>query len=363
MKKTLLFSLIILTLSCNSKKEENNKNNYLIKLNQDSLALTNDTDSINVNLKDFREYSFPNRFSISFPNNWNVKEIEPNKQNQLHGFTILAEYGSRNISISEISRMFRNRNNMNSIFEIDFNDFIKPIPDLFDNYKLVYSVKTKLCNYDAYKLKISYDTKSIIDGSKINSYNIFYDILEPNSKNIYSICYTSTEPSNDDFETTFHYIVKTFKLLNSAVNNNSQSVNNHSQPVNKVTSISESKTENISYLSFVHLVKSNYKDIDSYLITRKWEIIQDDRKNGKGVVFFKQDGNYFEKIVYYRAAIIYSTNKSQFFSIVSDIKNNCDFFKSTIDDEDGTENNLYQNDICRFRYNVSRKEIMLSAQN
>lgn len=355
MRKTLLFSLVILTLSCNTKKEGQEKDN-LITLNQDSLALTDDNESIKVDSNDFLEYNYPNRFSICFPKNWNVKEIEPNNENQLHGFTIMAEYGSRNISVSEISRMFSNRNKLNSIFEIDFNDFIKPIPDLFENYKLVYSMKTKLCNYDAYKIKISYDTKSIIDGSQINSYNIFYDILEPNSKNIYSICYTSTEPYEDDFESTFHYIVKTFKLLNSAVNKNSK-------PVNKVTSISETKAENISYLTLVHFVKSNYRNMDSYLISRSWKIIQDDRKMGKGVVFFKEDGNDFEKIVFYKSTIIYSTNKSQFTSIVNDIKTNCNFFKSYIDDEDGTENNLYQNDICRFRYNISRKEIMLSAQN
>jgi hypothetical protein len=110
MRKTLLFSLVILTLSCNTKKEGQEKDN-LITLNQDSLALTNDNDSIKVNSNDFLEYNYPNRFSICFPKNWNVKEIEPNNENQLHGFTIMAEYGSRNISISEISRMFSNRNN------------------------------------------------------------------------------------------------------------------------------------------------------------------------------------------------------------------------------------------------------------
>ena len=104
--------------------------------------------------------------------------------------------------------MLSNRNNMNSIFEIQCDEFIKPIPDFFKNYKLLYSEETKLCTFDAYKLKISYDTQSIIDSSTNNSYNIIYALLEPDSKNIYSICYNSTDPSNDSFETTFHSIVK-----------------------------------------------------------------------------------------------------------------------------------------------------------
>ena len=73
MKNTLLFSLLILTLSCNTKK-----NNDLIKSNDDSLASTNDNDSIKVNSNDFREYVYPNRFSICFPKTWNIKEVEPN---------------------------------------------------------------------------------------------------------------------------------------------------------------------------------------------------------------------------------------------------------------------------------------------
>ena len=93
-----------------------------------------------------------------------------------------------------------------------------------------------------------------------------------------------------------------------------------------------------------------------------WEIIQDERNVGNGVVYLKQKGNLYERIIFRRASLIYTTNRSVFESIVEDIKNYCNFFKSYTG-EDGTVTYLYQNDICRFGFNLNNQEIKISPQN
>lgn len=67
MRNLLLISLLVFTYSCTTKKEKSNKTEFLIKLNQDSLNSTIDVDSTKLITNNYREYNYPNRFSISLP--------------------------------------------------------------------------------------------------------------------------------------------------------------------------------------------------------------------------------------------------------------------------------------------------------
>lgn len=171
------------------------------------------------------------------------------------------------------------------------------------------------------------------------------------NKKVYSISVSKKNKSDKLVGRNVADFFNSFVLSNDSVSE----ANKYNNPTVKknihVTSLND----------FTHLIETNFENIDEYLSLRNWNINQDDRNIGKGVVFKKEKGADYEQIVFYRNTIIYSTNKSIFSSITSEIKNNNKYFKTSVE-EDGTKRQLYYNNKCRFGYNTSKKEIFIDAK-
>lgn len=169
--------------NCNKCNEKNNKNGKQTKV-------------------------YPNRFSMTFPFDWSVNEIESSDKTI---WSVSAIKDGNLMMIGEINpAAIGNSYNYKSIYEIDKEEMIYGFREDLGDFELRDFKKKKLNGVDAYYFKMEFSSKNQKIPSRIL---IQYGLINPKTKKLYYLQGRSKKNDINEYEPIFCETFETFKLL------------------------------------------------------------------------------------------------------------------------------------------------------
>lgn len=160
-----------------------------------------------INLTQFRSY--PNRFAVTFPKDWNVDEITNSDKSIL---TVTASKEGHFMSIIEQDPTLTDFN-YKSIYEIDKEDILYDYREKYSDFKLLDFEKKKINGTDSYYFKVSFSFFSTNLQKTLSGIQMFYLTLNSKTKKIYFFQGNAEKTDILEYEPIYRKTFESFKLL------------------------------------------------------------------------------------------------------------------------------------------------------
>lgn len=154
--------------------------------------------------------SYPNRYSITFPNDWLVDEISNTDKTLL---TVTASKDGHYLSVLEIDPKLTDLDfHANSIYDVDKEEFISQIRKEHSNFELMDFRKEKVNDIDSYYYKVFSSFTSRTSGKFLSGIQIMCVFLNPKTQKIYAISGNADKDDVSIYEPIYIQIFNTFNL-------------------------------------------------------------------------------------------------------------------------------------------------------
>jgi len=155
--------------------------------------------------------SYPNRFAITFPIDWDVDEISNSDKSVL---TVTASKEGHFMSVLEIDPTITDFEfNSKSVYEIDKEDFLYEFRKKYSDFKLHDFEKKRINGVDTYYFKMSFSFFSTNLQKTLSGIQIMYALLNPKTKKLYYFQGNAEKDDIDVYEPIYRKTFETFKLL------------------------------------------------------------------------------------------------------------------------------------------------------
>jgi tetratricopeptide (TPR) repeat protein len=153
---------------------------------------------------------YPQRYSITFPFDWQIDEISNINKTIL---TVSASKLGHFLTIMEIDPALTSPNfKCTSIYEIDKEEFISDMKTNHTNFVLLDFQKTKVDDIDAYYYKTSSSFVSKISGKTLSGISVLCVLLNPKTLKIYAIQGNADNTDILTYEPIYKQVINTFKF-------------------------------------------------------------------------------------------------------------------------------------------------------
>jgi tetratricopeptide (TPR) repeat protein len=182
----------------------------LIKSNCNQSGINNNTTPIKNNRKIIGQYkSYPNRFSITFPSDWQVDEISNSDKTVM---TVSASKEGHFLSVLEIDPKLTDFNfHAKSIYEVDKEEFISDMRNRHSDFDLMDFKKEKINDIDAYYYKVFSSFNSRTTGKLLSGITIMCVVLNSKTQKIYAMQGNAEKSDVSIYEPIY---VQTFNTFN-----------------------------------------------------------------------------------------------------------------------------------------------------
>lgn len=154
--------------------------------------------------------SYPRRYSITFPKDWEVDEISNLDKSVL---SVSAHKEGHFMSVIEVDPTIIDLDfKAKSVIEIDKEFFIYEHRQKYDDFKLLFFEKTKINNIDAYYYKMSFSFFSNSLNKRLSGITCQYILLNPRNHKIYSLQANAEDDDIDIYEPIYKKTFQTFKF-------------------------------------------------------------------------------------------------------------------------------------------------------
>ncbi len=174
-------------------------------------GVSNNSIPIKNNQKVIGQYkSYPNRFSITFPSDWQVDEISNSDKTVL---TVSASKEGHFMVVLEIDPKLTDFEfHANSIYEVDKEEFISDMRNRDSYFDLMDFKKEKVNDIDAYFYKVFSSFNSRTTGKLLSGITIMCVVLNPKTQKIYAMQGNAEKSDVNIYEPIYTRTFNTFNF-------------------------------------------------------------------------------------------------------------------------------------------------------
>lgn len=155
--------------------------------------------------------SYPNKYAITFPKDWDVDEISNSNKSIL---TVSASKEGHFMSILEHDPTLTDLHfKANSVFEIDKEKFLFEYRRKYSDFKLHDFEKKQINGIDTYYFNMSYSFYSTKLRKELSGYNVLFVLLNSETKKLYYFLGNANENDINEYIEIYSQTFNTFTLL------------------------------------------------------------------------------------------------------------------------------------------------------